>query len=65
MTAPIAGDPVNTYTVNVFDTVTHVIYAGVSARSKNQAVQAVASRAEQDLAGLVATNTWTYTVTQP
>ena len=65
MSAPIPGDPVNTYTVNIFDTATHVIFAGVSARSKNEAVRSVAQIADQAVTGLVAANTWTYTVTQP
>jgi len=65
MPAPIAGDPVNTYTVNIFDTVTHVIFAGINARSKNEAVRNVAQIADQAVTGLVAANTWTYTVTQP
>jgi hypothetical protein len=65
MPAPIAGDPVNTYTVNIFDTVTHVIYAGIDARSKNDAVRKVSQIADQGVSGLVATNTWTYTVTKP
>jgi hypothetical protein len=65
MPAPIAGDPVNTYTVNIFDTVTHVIFAGINARSKNEAVRTVANIADQAVIGLVPGNTWTYTVTQP
>jgi hypothetical protein len=65
MPAPIAGDPENSYTVNIFDTVNHVIFSGINARSKNEAVRTVANVADQAVTTLVPGNTWTYTVTQP
>ncbi len=66
MTAPIAGDPVNTYTVTIADAHSHsVSSSGIAARTKDQAALSVLQIAGQQLSALLATDTWTITITQP
>ncbi|MGB2590537.1 MAG: hypothetical protein WAJ96_07790 [Candidatus Acidiferrum sp.] len=66
MTAPIAGDPVNTYTAAIADAHSHTVtFAGINGRSKQDALLAVAQIDGQALGALTTTDTWTVTITQP
>jgi hypothetical protein len=66
MTAPIAGDPVNTYTVTIADAHSNsVAFSGIFGRSKADALLSVAQIDKQAIGALTTTDTWTVTITQP
>jgi hypothetical protein len=66
MPAPIAGDPVNTYTVTYADAHVHTApFAAINGRTKQDALLSVAEIAGQALGALTTTDTWTITITQP